>query len=625
MYLFPLIRFSHRSLVAWLPALVGLLGAVLLVTDSIWTFRFLGLLPVTLRLLLGGGVALMGLNAPWLAEGLPRLGPGWDVTRLPAWAVIGVSGSIFWLGAERTHYGDGLLKLHLQATAQLQSSPPYIWKAPLDGLIGYWISRLTHALPLPLEQGIAAQSVIAGVVFVLAVGSIARRLTETPAYRSLIVLGLLTLGSSQLWFGHVENYSLVTAGVMVTVAGALAYLDGDVRLGTVGLLGGLAVSFHPQALFAMMALPLITSRLGRWRQILLLMVTGLAIPALVTMILLMLGVPLPTPGTGYVGDTQIFWTPAQLLDLTRLGESLENLWLLIPALPILTPILLFSGVWRRVSDDRRMAYLSGVGVGLLIYHFGFQNDLPRWQDWDLYAVVGPGVALWALAAWATMPRRWPHTLLTALLLSGLAFALAVSGSWITVNHTFRLLDPDPSMRSVTGEYVLADLIDLLPTAQVIPPTPICADPAQDPTGCRRVAPLVITLPTTGEDRAAIFAHAPAQVGFRLELPAEPTFLWVSPILDPAAWGWGGDGVTFRVEVEDGTGRETLWQEHIDPAAMPERGWAEVAVALSAYRGRAVQLWLVTDVGPAGNGDADRAAWGTPWIMLGTPDIRIRED
>lgn len=619
MHLFPSSQSSHRLLLVWLPILVGLLGAVLLVTDSTWTFRFLGLLPPALRLLLGIGVASIGLSAPWLAERLPRLGPRWDVTRLPVWAIIGGSGLIFWLGAERTHYGDGLLKLQLQATAQLQSRPPYIWKAPLDGLIGYWISRLTHALSLPSELGIAAQSVIAGVIFILAVRSIARRLTETPAYRSLIIFGLLALGSSQLWFGHIENYSLVTAGVAVTVAAALAYLDGDMHLSTIGLLGGLAVSLHPQALFAMIALPLLTSRLGRWRQILLLAVTGLAIPALVIVSLLALGVPLPAPNTGYVGDTQIFWTPAQFLDLTRLWESLENLWLLIPYLPILVPILIFSGVWRRVGSDKRMAYLSGVGVGLLLYHFGFQNDLPRWQDWDLYAVVGPGMALWMLAAWVTMPRQWPHSVLTALLLPGLAFALVVSGAWVGVNHTFRLLDPGPSMRSVTGEYILVDLVSLLSKAQVIPSTPICVDQPQDPTGCQRVAPVVITMPTTGEDRTAIFAHAPAQVGFRLELPAEPTFLWVSPILDPVAWGWGGDGVTFRVEVEDGAGRHSLWQEQIDPAAMPGRGWTEVAVDLSPYRDTVVRLWLVTDVGPAGNGDADRAAWGTPWIMLGTPN------
>ena len=31
----------------------------------------------------------------------------------------------------------------------------------------------------------------------------------------------------------------------------------------------------------------------------------------------------------------------------------------------------------------------------------------------------------------------------------------------------------------------------------------------------------------------------------------------------------------------------------------------------------LNLVLETDPGPAGNADADRAGWGTPWLMSGT--------
>ncbi|MBP7960798.1 MAG: hypothetical protein KA003_02440 [Caldilineaceae bacterium] len=615
-------RFSRQVFITWLPATMGLVFGALVVDGRTWAFHYLAHLPMALRLLLGAVVALVGFAAPWLANGLPRLTPRWDVTQLPMWRVVGGSGLLFWLGAERTHYGDGLLKLNLLAFAELQDKPPYIWKAPLDGLIGYLTTRTAAALSLPLDLGIVAQSVVAGMVFVVAILTIARRLTETPGYRTVLVLGLLALGSSQLWFGHIENYSLVTAAVGVTMALALDYLAGMTPLSTVGLVAGLAVSLHPQALFAMMALPLLTTRSGRLRQLAILAGTGLVVPALTVVLLLALGVPLPELSGGYVGDRQLFWTFSQFWEPGRLADIGANLWLLIPALPILLFGLIFPGFWLQMREDQTLRYLSGVGVGLLVYHFAFQNDLPRWQDWDLYAIVGPGVALWGLATWVRLPEGTAKVRMTRLLLPGLAFAVVVSVSWVGVNHVYRLMDPTLAIRAYSTKYVAVDLVQRLVDAQMMPDTPVCTDPDQDPTGCRRIAPLILAMPTTGEARETIFAHAPAQVGFSLYLPTAPIFLWVSPILDPASWGWGGDGVTFRVEVEDGAGRHTLWQEQIDPAAMPGRGWTEVVVDLSAYRGTVVQLWLVTDVGPAGNGDADRAAWGTPWIMLGTPDSRV---
>ncbi len=39
--------------------------------------------------------------------------------------------------------------------------------------------------------------------------------------------------------------------------------------------------------------------------------------------------------------------------------------------------------------------------------------------------------------------------------------------------------------------------------------------------------------------------------------------------------------------------------------------------LDAYAGRRVNLVLETDPGSAGNTDADRGGWGTPWLMSGT--------
>ena len=79
----------------------------------------------------------------------------------------------------------------------------------------------------------------------------------TPGRRALLVVGLLALGTSQLWFGHVENYSIVTAFSMVASALALGYLAGKRPLWGAGLAAGAALSAHPQAIFTFPALLLL--------------------------------------------------------------------------------------------------------------------------------------------------------------------------------------------------------------------------------------------------------------------------------------------------------------------------------------------------------------------------------
>ena len=194
-----------------------------------------------------------------------------------------------------------------------------------------------------------------------------------------------------------------------------------------------------------------------------------------------------------------------------------------------------------------------------------------------------------------------------------------------MNHTYRLLNVEPAYRGYYLDYQVADLATMLERATVEPAAPICENSAGDPTGCQRVALTEILMPGTGERKPVIFAHAPAAISFPLTVPAGESFLWVSPALDPLAWDWGGDGVTFQVAVQP-VGQSApvvLWQRHLDPTVDADRGWAEAQIALTEYAGQAVTLWLITQPGPANNDAGDRAGWGQPWLIAGTPDLRAR--
>ena len=608
--------------------LVGLAGAaIVLLGDQmgpwLWVWHYLRWVSWPLRI--GMAAVIIAVSIPAVQVLLRR---AWRrrPTRWPAWPLIPLSGALFWLLREKTYRGDGLLKLELLTTKRLQTDP-YIWKEPLDSLVGYTLTRWLRPFNLGPEVVIAAVSVAAGMIYVAAVLDCSRHLGLTPGRRTLLAVGLLALGTSQLWFGHVENYSIVTAFSMVATALALGYLAGKRPLWGAGLAAGVALSAHPQAIFILPAFLVLLASPGkrrRWpRQVLALALSIAIVPLLTVIVLRTAGVPWPGLSAAWAGDGQIFWTPRQALTPSQLLDAFNNLWLVAPALPLILVAGLGALFQPALRGNRRFRYAFVLAAGLLFYNFSFQNELPRPRDWDLFAIVGPGVTLWGLYAWLehngagrpalpSAPRK-----LAAWGLPVLAFAVAVTAAWVGVNHTHIVLTPVAAERARFERYRAADLLDGLPAAAIMPVTPFCSDPAADPTGCRRVRAWQFTMPQNGDTRSVIFAHAPARITLPLDVPRSPTFLWVSPALDPLAWGWGGDGVMFRVRVIEDGSDTVLWERRLTPDNSADRYWVEAFVPLDAYAGRRVDLVLETDPGPAGNTDADRAGWGMPWLMSGT--------
>ena len=611
---------SHRRLGAAVSLLVGLAGAaIVLLGDQagawLWVWDYLRWVSWPVRI--GLALAILAISLPAVQATLMR---AWRCrpAGLPAWPLIPLSGLLFWLLRENTYRGDALLKLQLLSEKTLQTDP-YVWKEPLDALAGYTLTRGLRPLSLGPDAAVAMLSVAAGMIYVAATLEGSRHLGLGPARRLLLVVGLAALGTSQLWFGHVENYSLVTALSMVATALALGYLAGARPLWGAGLAAGAAVAAHPQAIFTLPALLLLLDR-RRWpRQVLTLGVSGAVVPLLTVIAFLAAGVRWPGFALAWAGDGQIFWTLRQALAPQQLLDALNNLWLVAPALPLILAAGIGALTRPALRGDRRYRYALALAAGLLLYNFTFQNELSRPRDWDLFAIVGPGVTLWGLYAWlsrAVLPPTLSHSSeqipipgaapqrmkAERSILSGagggaptqskgaerpsstgasfdctplalrsaqdarsfsgqqpgapgrpvawglpiLAFAVAVMAAWVGVNHTHVLLMPAPGERDRFVRYRAADLLDLLPGATVAPDTPFCPDPAADPLGCRRVTPTAFVMPQNGDTRPVIFAHAPARVSFPLDVPRTPSFLWTSPALDPLAWGWGGDGVTFRV-------------------------------------------------------------------------------
>lgn len=624
---------AHRPWAA-LPVVVALVGAALLVTaggavwssDSWWAFAFLTFVPPALRW--AAGVLIVAAATPFAYGRWQRHAVGIEDRLLrwapPLWLAILVAMAIFWLFREQTWHGDALYKVTLLESTPLQANP-YIWKEPLDSLLEYGLTAVLRPLGAGPEVAIALMSVLAGGVFVAATWTAARWLAARAVRRIVIGAALLASGTTLLWFGHIENYSWATALAFATVVLAVGQLAGRAPLWAVGVVGGAAVSFHPQAAFVLPAL-LVLLRRDHWpRQVAILALGGLFFPALTVAALLLLGAPPPGMSGGFAGDPQLFWTPVQALAPAQLADALQNLWLIAPLwLYWIGAIgLWFVGRGMRGEghgvfphDAKILRLLAVAAAGVMVYFFTFQNDLPRPRDWDLFAVAGPPLTLWGVAMWLWFGDQVASLRVAAtlrqMLAVGLIFAGCYSVFWIGVNHAYTLLRPDAAERDRFLRYRLLDLTELLPQATVTPAAPICAEAV----GCERVALSEFTMPQNGDTRPVIFAHAPAEIAIPLTLPDEPTLLWLSPALDPQAWDWGGDGVTFIVKVRTTAGEQTLWTRHLSPANDADRGWRQAFAPLDAYRGQHIELVLITDPGPVGNDAGDRAGWGMPWLLRG---------
>lgn len=118
----------------------------------------------------------------------------------------------------------------------------------------------------------------------------------------------------------------------------------------------------------------------------------------------------------------------------------------------------------------------------------------------------------------------------------------------------------------------------------------------------------------GEERIILYEHPPARITYKLKIPEEAR-LSLGIGIDPTAWSKRGDGVLFKVLLSDGSERNTLFSQYIDPKEYEaHRKWHDVEIDLSKYGGRKVFLSFITSFGPSNDGDYDGAGWSKPQIL-----------
>jgi len=147
------------------------------------------------------------------------------------------------------HLGWGDAKLLVKALGDPYRLT-YVWQAPLDVFLHAKGWQLANALfgwtsPVPVYRIL---STLAGMAFVWILIGLAAKLGRNRAEAAATAGLVLTLGTLQLFFGYIENYPLMTLGVLIYAYLALRRLRGEIALVWPATALALTHAFHPSTI-----------------------------------------------------------------------------------------------------------------------------------------------------------------------------------------------------------------------------------------------------------------------------------------------------------------------------------------------------------------------------------------
>jgi hypothetical protein len=245
-------KVSRRLL--WALRLLGLilialsLATPLMTEKAAWGLWSMTTVPGPLRWVLAlaaSALVLFGdrLRAPvWL--GRLRLDSPW--TRLGVAVACAIPFYLF--RVQHLRWGDA--KVLVQAIPHPDFKLTYVWQAPLDVFLHAKGWALGNQLfgwqdPRPVYWIL---STAAGVAFVWVLLGLAVWLGQNRAERALIVGLVITLGTMELFFGYIENYTFMTLGMLIFIWLSLRAIRGEGSLAWAAGALALTNAFHPSTI-----------------------------------------------------------------------------------------------------------------------------------------------------------------------------------------------------------------------------------------------------------------------------------------------------------------------------------------------------------------------------------------
>lgn len=240
------------------------LMAPLLPEEAAWSVWPYTLVPVPLNWLGGLAVALLTL-APVndaLGRWFRRLGTALSAKagaylftrdRRVYFGIMAASAAIpFWFFRIR-HLGWGDAYFIVRALSYTGADRPvwtiYNWQSPLSIFTHAQLWFLLNPVPgLGVDTLYAITSVLSGVGFVYVLFLLADSLGRYRPEKAIIFGLVITTGSMQLFFGYVENYTIISLGLLLALYLGVRSLRGEMSLVWASLALAITNAFHPSTI-----------------------------------------------------------------------------------------------------------------------------------------------------------------------------------------------------------------------------------------------------------------------------------------------------------------------------------------------------------------------------------------
>jgi hypothetical protein len=229
---------------------------------SIWPYTFLPAWLGWILALLAGALIIPSVSQPvldgvqWLYHYASSFEPhvACITIRRRGWFTLTalLAGIVFWLARLRhLSWGDSYLLSVALSYPDLELRVIYNWQAPFTVFLHQrlWQFVADPLLGWSVENVYISVSIICGMVFVYVLLTFMARMGRDRVEMATLAGLILTTGSMQLFFGYVENYTVVSLALLITLFLAWRALQGEIQLAWPVLGLSMTNAFHPSTVF----------------------------------------------------------------------------------------------------------------------------------------------------------------------------------------------------------------------------------------------------------------------------------------------------------------------------------------------------------------------------------------
>ncbi len=352
-------------------------------------------------------------------------------------AIALLSGVLFWsLRIRHLQWGDA--SFIVKALSYIGDDRPvwtiYNWQSPLTIFLHARLWLLLNPSPgIGVDTLYAITSVLSGIAFVYVLLCLVDELGRDRMEKAIISGLMATTGAMQLFFGYVENYTLMSASLLITLYLSVRCLRGHLALVLPSAALAITNAFHPASVVMWPAMLYVAWQkqggLSRGRGVKARVWLELILPPLMVFAALAFFMTLAGHGpTALLADDRpggadgvLFVplynveTPWQHYTMFSLAHLLDwanehflispfGLFLLLYALANATRQHLIGSPAHRDAFEKSVIWFLVIGsVAYLILTFVWNPDYGGRKDWDLFA---PSAFVYTLLAGYMWTRQW---------------------------------------------------------------------------------------------------------------------------------------------------------------------------------------------------------------------------